>query len=142
MLSFAPRIPSRLLDEIERQSRRPIPIAEMNRCVGRAAARMGLYRPSYEQVRVLVHEARRLRKQAPVPVSTVARRWPFGSGRRTRSFSAFSSRRRRGFATADLPSDSLLRGRTGPVESRGEGLEEAAGGENERVRARRGGELH
>jgi len=72
VLSFAPRIPQRLLDEIERQSRRAVPIAEMNRCVGRTAAEMGLYRPSYEQVRVLVHTARRLRRQAPTPVSTVA----------------------------------------------------------------------
>jgi hypothetical protein len=72
VLSFAPRIPQRLLDEIERQSRRSVPIAEMNRCVGRAAAARGLYRPSYEQVRVLVHAARRLRRQAPAPVSTVA----------------------------------------------------------------------
>ena len=44
----------------------------MNRCVGRAAAAMGLYRPSYEQVRVLVHTARRLRRQGRGPVSTVA----------------------------------------------------------------------
>ena len=72
MLSFAPRIPRRLLDEIDRQSRRSVPIAEMNRCVGRAAAAMGVYRPSYEQVRVLVHVARRLRRGAPTPVSTVA----------------------------------------------------------------------
>jgi hypothetical protein len=72
VLSFAPRIPARLLDEIERQSRRAVPIAEMNRCVGRAAAAMGLHRPSYEQVRVLVHTARRLRRQAPASVSTVA----------------------------------------------------------------------
>jgi hypothetical protein len=72
VLSFAPRIPRPLLDEIERQSRRAVPIAEMNRCVGRSAARMGLYRPSYEQVRVLVHTARRLRRQSPARVSTVA----------------------------------------------------------------------
>lgn len=72
MLSFAPRIPVRLLDEIERQSRGSVPIAEMNRCVGRAAARMELYRPSYEQVRVLVHAARRLRQSGPEPVSTIA----------------------------------------------------------------------
>jgi hypothetical protein len=77
VLSFAPRIPQRLLDEIERQSRRAVPIAEMNRCVGRAAAEMGLYEPSYEQVRVLVHIARRLRRQGPVPVSTVARQVAF-----------------------------------------------------------------
>jgi hypothetical protein len=49
----------------------------MNRCVGRAAAEMGLYRPSYEQVRVLVHIARRLRRQGPAPVSTVARQVAF-----------------------------------------------------------------
>jgi hypothetical protein len=72
VLSFAPRIPRRLLDEIERQSERTVPIAEMNRCVGRTAAAMGLYRPSYEQVRVLVHAARHLRRRAPTPVSTVA----------------------------------------------------------------------
>jgi hypothetical protein len=77
VLSFAPRIPRRLLDEIERQSRRRVPIAEMNRCVGRAAAEMGLYRPSYEQVRVLVHIARRLRRGGPAPVSTVARQVAF-----------------------------------------------------------------
>jgi hypothetical protein len=72
VLSFAPRIPLRLLDEIERQSRRAVPIAEMNRCVGRAAASMGLPRPSYEQVRVLVHTARRYRRYGRQPVSTVA----------------------------------------------------------------------
>jgi len=33
---------------------------------------MGLYRPSYEQVRVLVHMARRFRRQGRKPVSTVA----------------------------------------------------------------------
>jgi len=70
-------MPQRLLDEIERQSTRSVPIAEMNRCVGRAAAAMGLYRPSYQQVRVLVHEARRLRRQGPVPVSTVAKQVAF-----------------------------------------------------------------
>jgi hypothetical protein len=72
VLSFAPRIPRRLLDEIERQSERAVPIAEMNRCVGRAATEMGFYRPSYQQVRVLVHTARRLRRRGPAPVSTVA----------------------------------------------------------------------
>jgi len=33
---------------------------------------MGLHRPSYERVRVLVHTARRLRRQGRGPVSTVA----------------------------------------------------------------------
>lgn len=61
----APRIPAGLLDEIERHSRRRLPIAEINRRVGRAAWRMSLPRPSYERVRVLVHIARRLRRLGP-----------------------------------------------------------------------------
>jgi hypothetical protein len=73
VLSFAPRIPLRLLDEIERQSQRSVPIAEINRCVGEAAAAMGLCRPSYERVRLLVHEARWLRKGGPPAISTIAR---------------------------------------------------------------------
>lgn len=70
MLEFAPRFPQRLLDEIERQSRRRGPIAEINRRVGAAASRMGLPRPSYEQVRVLVHLARRLRRAKPPGFAT------------------------------------------------------------------------
>ncbi|HVS84132.1 MAG TPA: hypothetical protein VHD91_00710 [Gaiellaceae bacterium] len=70
MLEFAPRLPQRLLDEIERQSRRRGPIAEINRRVGVSAWRMGLPRPSYQQVRVLVHAARRLRGRAPMGVAT------------------------------------------------------------------------
>ena len=69
MLS-APRISPRLLDEIERLSRRRMPIAELNRRVGAAAARLGLPRPSYEQVRLLVHEARSLRPR-PATASLV-----------------------------------------------------------------------
>ncbi|HKI91805.1 MAG TPA: hypothetical protein VJ986_05860 [Gaiellaceae bacterium] len=72
MLEFAPRIQLRLLDEIERLSRRRAPIAEINRLVGAAAARMSLPKPSYEQVRVLVHLARRFRRASPPGVSTVA----------------------------------------------------------------------
>ncbi len=62
----------RLLDEIERQSRRSLPIAEINRRVGRAAWRMSLPRPSYERVRVLVHAARRLRQLGPKAYTAVA----------------------------------------------------------------------
>lgn len=79
MLAFAPTIPQRLLDEIERQSRRREPIAEINRRVGVAAARMSLHRPSYEQVRTLVHAARRLRRAGPASVSTVAVQFAFRS---------------------------------------------------------------
>jgi hypothetical protein len=72
VLEIAPRIPPRLLDEIERLARKREPIAEINRRVGRSAAAMGLPRPSYEQVRVLVHVARRYRREGPKSVSTTA----------------------------------------------------------------------
>jgi hypothetical protein len=72
MPRFAPRLTPRLLDEIERQSKRRVPIAEINRSVGEKAVAMGLPRPSYERVRSLVHEAGRLRRSAPPSVSTVA----------------------------------------------------------------------
>jgi hypothetical protein len=72
MVTMAPRIPMRLLDEIERLSRRRLPIAEINRRVGRAAWRMSLPRPSYERVRVLVHAARRLRRLSPKAYTALA----------------------------------------------------------------------
>lgn len=65
MVAIAPRIPLRLLEEIERLSGRRLPIAEINRRVGRAAWRLSVPRPSYERVRVLVHMARRLRQLTP-----------------------------------------------------------------------------
>lgn len=84
MLTFAPRLHRRLLEEIARQSLRPVPIAEMNRCVGRAAAAFGLCRPSYERVRVLVHEARARRRYAtarvaPLGLDMALRIWPLGT---------------------------------------------------------------
>jgi hypothetical protein len=72
MVTIAPRIPVGLLDEIERLSRRRLPIAEINRRVGRAAWRMSLPRPSYERVRVLVHVARRLRRLNPKAYTALA----------------------------------------------------------------------
>ena len=65
-------MPQRLLDEIERRARDRGPIAEINRRIGRAAVEMGLYKPSYQQVRVLVHEARELRRYAKPSFATVA----------------------------------------------------------------------
>jgi len=72
VLVFAPRMPQRLLDVIERRAHDKVPIAEINRRVGAAAAEMRLYKPSYEQVRSLVHAARELRRSAPKSVTTVA----------------------------------------------------------------------
>ena len=63
MLAFAPRFSPRLIDAIVRLDDRRIPIAEVNRRVGQEAERLGLRRPSYQRVRVLVHQLRRVRKQ-------------------------------------------------------------------------------
>ena len=63
MLAFAPRFSPRLIDAIVRLDDRMVPIAEVNRRVGQEAERIGLRRPSYQRVRVLVHQLRRVRKQ-------------------------------------------------------------------------------
>ena len=42
---------------IVRATRERVPFAEVTRRVGREADRLGLPRPSYQQVRVLAHEA-------------------------------------------------------------------------------------
>jgi hypothetical protein len=63
VLAFAPRFSPRLIDAIVRLDDRMVPIAEVNRRVGEEAERMGLRRPSYQRVRVLVHQLRRVRKQ-------------------------------------------------------------------------------
>ena len=55
----APRIGPTLLAGDRAAGRRLRPIAEVNRRVGALASHLGLARPSYEQIRVLVHEHRR-----------------------------------------------------------------------------------
>lgn len=57
----APRISPRLLQALPRLDRSDQPIAETNRRVGRLATRLGLYRPSYQQIRVHVRRIRLLR---------------------------------------------------------------------------------
>lgn len=69
---MAPRLTLRLIDEIERRSKRRLPVAEINRQVGEAAAGFGLTKPSYERVRVLVHQARSVHRAGPDSFSTVA----------------------------------------------------------------------
>src|SRR5947208_17043305 len=61
MPMFAPRISFRLLQSLERLDDPNVPIAEVNRWLGAEAMRLGLPRPSYQRVRVLVHQLRRLR---------------------------------------------------------------------------------
>jgi len=52
----------RLLETLVKADSSSIPIAETCRRVGREADRIGVARPSYERVRLLVHEARRIRR--------------------------------------------------------------------------------
>jgi hypothetical protein len=56
---FAPRISPRLRNEVERLAAKPHRSAEICREVGETAERLGLRRPSYEQVRAIVRETRR-----------------------------------------------------------------------------------
>jgi hypothetical protein len=69
--TFAPRIPPRLLEAIVRLDDTRVPIAEVNRRVGREAERLGLHRPSYQRVRELVHHSRRLRRRRPTTASVL-----------------------------------------------------------------------
>jgi hypothetical protein len=62
VLTIAPRISPRLLDALVRFDKPSVPIAETCRQGGREAERLGLPRPSYERIRELVHDARRLRR--------------------------------------------------------------------------------
>jgi len=55
----APRIDSRIVRALGRLDDPTRPIAETCRRAGAFAACLGLARPSYEQIRVLVHEERR-----------------------------------------------------------------------------------
>ena len=48
-----------------------LPIAEVNRRVGAEAERLGLPRPSYQRIRVLVHELRRRRRRQPTTASVL-----------------------------------------------------------------------
>ena len=57
-MKFAPRISPRLRAEIERLGDTALPAADITRAVGERAERLGLRRPSYEQVRKLVVEHR------------------------------------------------------------------------------------
>jgi hypothetical protein len=63
VVCIAPRISPRLLVALELAYDPSLPIAEVCRRVGSVAERLGLARPSYESVRVLVHEVRRRRRE-------------------------------------------------------------------------------
>jgi hypothetical protein len=58
MVRAAPALDPRLVAAIVRIDDRERPIAETHRRVGQVADRLGIVRPSYEQVRILVHAFR------------------------------------------------------------------------------------
>ena len=59
MPAAAPRIGPTLLAAVERLDDESVPIAEVYRRVAALASHLGYARPSYEQIRILVHEHRR-----------------------------------------------------------------------------------
>ena len=61
-----PRIDERLVAAIARLDDPTLPIAETNRRLGVVAEGLGLIRPSYQQVRVIVHELRSERRSSRV----------------------------------------------------------------------------
>jgi hypothetical protein len=69
-LSFAPRISPRLLTALLALDDPTLPFAEINRRLGVEADRLRLARPSYQRIRVLLHAARRFRRERRQP-STV-----------------------------------------------------------------------
>src|SRR5713226_863146 len=58
----APRIDSRLIAAMERFDQPGLAMADVHRRVGALAEEIGLTRPSYEQVRVLLHDLRTERR--------------------------------------------------------------------------------
>ena len=58
MVTGAARLSPRLLDTLVRADDGRVPIAEICRSVGAEAEALGLTRPSYEAVRLVVHLAR------------------------------------------------------------------------------------
>jgi hypothetical protein len=66
MVTMAPRIRPQLIEAIVRLDDRRRPIAETYRRIGLEADRLGLIRPSYQRIRVLVHEVRNMRPRLSV----------------------------------------------------------------------------
>lgn len=64
-VAIAPRISFRLLKALVRLDDRTLPIAEICRRLGAEADRLRLPRPSYQRIRVLLHQARRIRRREP-----------------------------------------------------------------------------
>ena len=66
MPASAPRIDSRLVAALARLDKPGGPIAETHRALGLIAEHLGFSRPSYQQVRVIVHELRERRRDPSI----------------------------------------------------------------------------
>ena len=73
MYAAAPRLDRRLLEEIVRLDDPARPIAELHRTLREAAARLDVPRPSYECLRLLMHDARRERARTRANRRTLIR---------------------------------------------------------------------
>lgn len=62
MVAQAPRINESLVGALARLDDPTVPVAEINRRVGFVAESLGFKRPSYQQVRVILHELRGRRR--------------------------------------------------------------------------------
>ena len=62
LTTCGPRIDERLVAALARLDDPTLPIAETNRPLGVVAEGLGLIRPSYQQVRIIVHELRSQRR--------------------------------------------------------------------------------
>ena len=58
VVASAPRIDPRIRRAARRLGRQPFAIADIHRSVGEYADFVGVFRPSYEQIRLVVNEAR------------------------------------------------------------------------------------
>ena len=63
VVASAPRIDLRLVRVARRLARRTSSTADVHRSVGAYAARIGVIRPSYEQIRLVVNKARILKER-------------------------------------------------------------------------------
>ncbi len=64
LTTCGPRIDERLVAALARLDDPTLPIAETNRRLGVVAEGLGLLRPSYQQVRVIVYELRSQRRSS------------------------------------------------------------------------------
>ncbi len=71
MATCAPRLSQALLEAVVRLDDGSAPIAEVCRRVGAEAERLELTRPSYERIRVLVHESRLLQRRGEPSTAAV-----------------------------------------------------------------------